>query len=467
MLFKLNKIHLSGSEVLPIIEGGKGVGVTNGITAGNFAKNDAIGTFSGVNADFYDENGNRVPQTYKSTLTRKEKFEELINYAIKGAIAQAKIAHDIANGKGRIHMNILWEAGGAKRVIEGVFQKTKGLIHGITCGAGLPYDLAEIATKYKVYYYPIVSSTRAFSILWKRAYSKLGKFLGGVVYEDPWLAGGHVGLSNKENPLIAEEPYEKLTTLRKFMNSVGLNDAAIIMAGGVWELSCWKDFIDNKEIGKIAFQFGTRPLLTQESPISNAWKQKLLNLKKEDILLNRFSPTGLPSIAIKNDFLKNLIERSKRQVAYSLHSTDKYSVPLTNKRGHSIYISEENKTDVFKWQADGFNIYLKTPDHTVVFVTQSEALKIREDQKNCKGCLSSCVFSNWSDHLPGNTTGAHTDPRSFCIQNTLQDVIHNGDVEKNLLFSGKSGYRFSEDPLYRNNHIPTIKELITKICNGE
>lgn len=467
MLLKLKKIHLSGADVLPIIEGGKGVGVTNGVTAGNFAKNNAIGTFSGVNADFYDEDGVYVPQTFDSKLTRKEKFERLIKYAIKGAVAQARIAHDIASGKGRIHMNILWEAGGAKRVIEGVFEKTKGLIHGITCGAGLPYDLAEIATRYKVYYYPIVSSTRAFSILWKRAYSKLGKFLGGVVYEDPWVAGGHVGLSNKEDPLVAEEPYEKLTTLRKFMNSVGLNDAAIIMAGGVWELNSWKKFIDNKEVGKIAFQFGTRPLLTQESPISMQWKQKLLNLNKENILLNRFSPTGLPSIAIKNKFLNTLIQRSQRQILYSRSINDKYSIPLSNKRGNYIYISKNDTENVAKWQSAGFNIFLKTPDHTIVFVTQSEAMKIREDQKSCKGCLSHCIFSNWSDHLPGNTTGSHPDPRSFCIQNTLQDVIHNGDVENNLLFSGKSGYRFSQDPLYKNKHIPTIKELIDKISIGE
>ena len=33
----------------------------------------------------------------------------------------------------------------------------------------------------------------------------------------------------------------------------------------------WNDWIDNPELGKIAFQFGTRPLLTQESPIPPEW----------------------------------------------------------------------------------------------------------------------------------------------------------------------------------------------------
>ena len=38
--------------------------------------------------------------------------------AILGGIAQAKIAHDIRAGLGRLHMNILWEMGGAERVLE-------------------------------------------------------------------------------------------------------------------------------------------------------------------------------------------------------------------------------------------------------------------------------------------------------------------------------------------------------------
>ena len=57
------------------------------------------------------------------------------------------------------------------------------------------------------------------------------------------------------------------------MNEFKLQETPIIMAGGVWNLSEWQDWIGNDEIGKIAFQFGTRPLLTKESPIPEAWKK--------------------------------------------------------------------------------------------------------------------------------------------------------------------------------------------------
>lgn len=70
----------------------------------------------------------------------------------------------------------------------------------------MPYRLSDIAARFRVYYYPIVSSARAFNALWKRAYHKTREWLGGVVYEDPWLAGGHNGLSNSENPEKPEPP---------------------------------------------------------------------------------------------------------------------------------------------------------------------------------------------------------------------------------------------------------------------
>ena len=118
----------------------------------------------------------------------------------QGGIHRRGSRYERSNGQGRIHMNVLWEMAAAERVLHGVLEGAKGLIHGVTCGAGMPYRIAEICAHYGVYYYPIVSSARAFRALWKRAYHKFRDLLGGVVYEDPWLAGGHNGLSNAEDP---------------------------------------------------------------------------------------------------------------------------------------------------------------------------------------------------------------------------------------------------------------------------
>ena len=279
----LNPLVISGREVLPLVEGGKGISVSNGESSGAWAASGGVGTFSGVNADSFDENGAELPQIYYGT-TRRERQRELVNYAIRGGISQARIAHDISGGQGRMHVNILWEMGAAEEIVEGILSGAKGLIHGVTCGAGMPYKIAEICAKHGVHYYPIVSSARAFRALWKRAYHKFRDNLGGVVYEDPWLAGGHNGLSNSEDPEVPQPPLPRVRELRATMREFGLETPPIFMAGGVWALNEWEDWIENPELGPIAFQFGTRPLLTKESPISDAWKRRLLTLKPGDVI---------------------------------------------------------------------------------------------------------------------------------------------------------------------------------------
>lgn len=461
----LNSLMMSGREVLPLVEGGKGISVSTGESSGAWAAAGGIGTFSGVNADSYDDQGQVVPQIYHGK-TRQERHHELIAFGITGGIAQARKAHEISNGNGRLHMNVLWEMGGAEHILHGILEGAKGLVHGITCGAGMPYKIAEIAAKFGVYYYPIVSSARAFRALWLRAYNKYRDGLGGVVYEDPWLAGGHNGLSNSEDPRKPEDPMPRVIALRNQMNEYGLQNTPIIMAGGVWWISDWEHWLDNPEIGLIAFQFGTRPLLTQESPISMAWKKRLLTLKNGDIYLNKFSPTGFYSSAVNNPFLQDLKDRSERQVAYSHEivgaHTESFQVGVV---GNPVFLTPADMARVLAWKTQGFTQALRTPDSTLVFVTPETARVIKTDQANCMGCLSACGFSNWSQNEKGST-GHMPDPRSFCIQKTLQNISHDGDVENSLMFSGHNAYRFAQDPFYANGFIPTVKQLVERIATG-
>jgi len=468
MLKTVRPILYAGREVLPLIEGGKGVSATNHASSGAWAAAGGIGTVSAVNADSYDPEGKIIPQVYHA-LTRRDRHEELIRYAIDGAVEQVKRAYDIASGKGAININILWEMGGAQRVLHGVLERTRGLVSGVTCGAGMPYKLSEIAASYGVNYLPIISSARAFNALWKRAYSKAADWLAAVVYEDPWLAGGHNGLSNAEDPRQPENPYPRVKALRETMREGGIADEVpIVMAGGVWNLREWQDWIDNPELGQIAFQFGTRPLLTRESPIPEVWKQRLTTLDEGDILLHRFSPTGFYSSAVRNDFLRSLEARSHRQIAFTKEPLGDHAfqldVGIAGKKG--VWVTRGDLLHAREWYAQGFTDALKTPDETLVFVNPSEKAMIRKDQADCMGCLSQCAFSSWADNEK-NSTGRLADPRSFCIQKTLQDVAHGGPIEDNLVFAGHSAYRFKTDPFYSNGFVPTVRQLIDRIMTGD
>ena len=513
---KLNPLVISGKEVIPLVEGGKGIAVSDAHSSGAWAAAGAVGTISGVFADMLDDNGNIIPKTYMRH-ERPERHKELIEMSIKGGIAQAKLAHEISGGEGRLHMNVLWEMGGSIPILEGVMNscenmvktlkekvpdklqtkidglnekvqgtlgalrfkyqtkiqsaipvvdgvlgEVKNLIHGITCGAGMPYRLAEIASKYGVYYYPIVSSARALRALWLRSYKNCKEFLGGVVYEDPWLAGGHNGLSNSEDPEVPQRPYERLVELRKQMRDVGLEQTPIIMAGGVWNLSEWDDYIDNPEIGPLAFQLGTRPLLTQESPVAKTWHKKLMELKKGDIVLQQFSPTGFYSSAVRNRFLQELIDRKETEIPCTENKENIFTKVL--KVGtHAVYVTEHDLKRANDYMKQGM-IPLRTPSSSVIFVTPETRKKIDESRAKCVGCLSGCAFSGWSQ-ADGHLSRI-PDPRSFCISATLDAIAHGENVEDNLMFTGHSAYRFAEDPMYKNGFIPTVKELIDALLEG-
>jgi NAD(P)H-dependent flavin oxidoreductase YrpB (nitropropane dioxygenase family) len=468
MTFKgLRPISYGGREVWPLIEGGKGVSATNHMSSGAWAAAGGIGTISAVNADSYDAEGKIVPQVYNQ-LTRLERHDQLVRYAIDGAVEQVHRAYDMSNGQGAININVLWEMGGAQQVLEGVLEKTRGLVTGVTCGAGMPYKLAEIAQRFNVSYLPIISSARAFRALWKRSYHKVSELLGAVVYEDPWLAGGHNGLSNAEDPQKPEDPYPRVKAVRDTMRAEGISDdVPIVMAGGVWYLREWENWIDNPELGTIAFQYGTRPLLTEESPIPQGWKDALRDLEEGDILLHRFSPTGFYSSAVRNSFLRNLEERSERQIPYSRVEAGEHTVQLdVGVKGKNFWVAPKDRDRARTWVLEGHTEALKTPDDTVVFVTPEERAIIREDQAACMGCLSHCGFSSWKDH-DDYTTGRLADPRSFCIQKTLQDIAHGGPVEENLMFAGHSAFRFKQDPFYSNNFTPTVKQLVDRILTGD
>ncbi|MEP7221952.1 MAG: nitronate monooxygenase [Novosphingobium sp.] len=468
MSFKgLKPVLYAGREVWPLVEGGKGVSATNHASSGAWAAAGGIGTISAVNADSYDPAGKIVPQVYEQ-LTRRERHEQLIKYGIDGAVEQVRRAHEIAGGKGAININVLWEMGGAQPILEGVLAQTSGMVAGVTCGAGMPYKLSEIAERHNVMYLPIVSSGRAFRLLWKRAYHKVPHLLGAVVYEDPWLAGGHNGLSNAEDPLQPQDPYPRVKALRDVMRVEGIADTVpIVMAGGVWALRDWNDWIDNPELGQIMFQFGTRPLLTNESPIPQGWKDALRELEPGDVLLHRFSPTGFYSSAVRNPFLRSLEDRSERQIPFSRVAAGEHTVQLdVGVKGKNFWVTPKDRERARNWAALGHDTALRTPDDTIIFVGPAEREMIRKDQSDCMGCLSHCGFSSWKDH-DDYTTGRLADPRSFCIQKTLQDIAHGQPIDDNLMFAGHAAFRFKQDPLYSNGYTPSVKELVERILIGD
>ena len=289
-----------------------------------------------------------------------------------------------------------------------------------------------------------------------------------MVYEDPWLAGGHNGLSNAEDPLKPQDPYPRVKELRDVMRKEGIADTVpIVMAGGVWYLRDWNDWIDNEELGQIIFQLGTRPLLTVESPIPETWKSRLTSIKRGDVLLHKFSPTGFYSSAVKNPLINGMVARSERQIAYSSDHAGEHQHQLdVGVKGKNFWVTQADLMRAREWDMLGYTMALKTPDNTVVFENPETAAVIRKDQADCMGCLSHCAFLSWKDH-DNFSTGYLADPRSFCIQKALQGIAHGEDPDENLMFAGHAAYNFSEDPFYSNGFVPTVEQLMARLLSGD
>ena len=139
-------------------------------------------------------------------------------------------------------------------------------------------------------------------------------------------------------------------------------------------------------------------------------------------------------------------------------------------RKRPVYLTPQDLFNAEGWIVAGFTEALRTPDGTLVFVTPERAAEITKDQVDCMGCLSVCRFSNWSQHEPTYDNGKKADPRSFCIQKTLQSVRRDDQtpeaIEHQLMFSGHNAYRFASDPFYSNGFIPSVKQLMERILSG-
>ena len=189
--------------------------------------------------------------------------------------------------------------------------------------------------------------------------------------------------------------------------------------------------------------------------------------QESDGALCIFLPTfDAPMIVRKADGAFLYATTDLATIEYRMEQEGLFSEPLpVGARGRPVFVQPDDKACVDVWKEQGFNEAMKTPDSTLIFVSPEKAQEIHTDQVDCMGCLSHCRFSNWKDH-DNYTTGKKADPRSFCIQKTLQEIILGYPIDTQLMFSGHNAYKFKNDPFYANGFVPTVKQLVDRILTG-
>ena len=279
-----NKILL-GEKILevPIIQGGMGVGVSLSGLAGAVMREGALGVISAAHPGY-----------------RKEGF--LTNSAqanceaIKEEIQKAK---EIAQGNGLCGVNVMVASHHYEDYVKAAIE---GGADVIISGAGMPMDLPSIEGSEHVLLAPIISSARAARLIlksWDRHYHRTPDF---IVIESS-EAGGHLGF--KKDDLINGTVQSLTEILPEVLSEVQpyseryQKDIPVFVAGGIYTK---EDIEMYQDLGAAGVQMATRFIATYECDADDAFKQKIINAKKEDIVLVK-SPAGLPGRAIKTEFM--------------------------------------------------------------------------------------------------------------------------------------------------------------------
>lgn len=275
---------------IPIIQGGMGVGVSLGNLAGSVAACGGMGVISTVNAGYREADFDDHP------------LEANIR-VLKGEI---KKALNIAGGNGIVAINAMVAVNHYKETIA---EAIKSGIHAVISGAGLPLELPQLTKGTGVAAAPIVSSGKAAAVIcksWDKKYDVIPDF---IVIEGP-RAGGHLGFKREE--LLDGTAMETKDILPEVLAAIAPFEEKyerkipVFVAGGVYD---GKDMARLTNLGASGVQIATRFIATQECDASEAYKQRMVDARPEDITLVK-SPVGMPGRALNSP----LIERLRRGV---------------------------------------------------------------------------------------------------------------------------------------------------------
>lgn len=308
---QLQPLQLGGRTLLPIFQGGMGVGVSGHRLAGTVASLGAVGTLSSV--DLRRHHPDLMART--TGLPQDERAKQAINAANLEAIdREIRSARALSGEKGVLAINIMRAVG---EYAPSVGQALASGVDAIVVGAGLPLDLPDLAREHpQTLLVPILSDARGVQLL-VRKWERKQRLPDAIVIEHPRLAGGHLGAARVGDLGDPRFDFERvIPECLAFFRSAGIErDIPLIAAGGIRSLG---DIRRVQDLGAAGVQLGTPFAVTTEGDAHPEFKRVLAEARDED-LAEFVSVAGLPARAVKtpwlNAYLK--IEHKLQAVAHA------------------------------------------------------------------------------------------------------------------------------------------------------
>ncbi len=292
---------LRGKQLLPIVQGGMGVGVSAHRLAGAVAALGGVGTIASVDLR------RMHPDLEEATARCRDKaaIEAANLTALDREIAAAR---EIAKGMGVVAVNVMRAV---SQYADLVRQACRSGADAIVMGAGLPLDLPELTADHPdIALIPILSDARGVSVVLKR-WMKKNRLPDAIVLEHPGWAGGHLGAANVAGTTDQRFDFEKVVPeCLEAIRGLGLASEQIplIPAGGI-------DTHDKVRrmmaLGSSAVQVGTAFAVTAEGDAADEFKRVLMGARAEDIV-EFTSCAGLPARAVATPWLSNYIKREEK-----------------------------------------------------------------------------------------------------------------------------------------------------------
>lgn len=297
---------LRGRALLPVVQGGMGVGISAHRLAGSVARLGAMGTISSVDLRHHH------PDLLERARDCNDK-DELDRINLIALDREIRMALDIAGGNGAVAVNVMKAVAAHASYVR---QSCESGAHAIVMGAGLPLDLPEMTRDFPdVALIPILSDVRGVNIVLKKWLRK-NRLPDAIVIEHPRYAGGHLGATRAED--IGDSRFDfdpVIEGIFTLMRELGIECERIplIPAGGINSYDRLRHLL---ELGAAAVQIGTPFAVTEEGDAHRNFKQVLAEARPEDIV-TFMSVAGLPARAVLTPWLKNYLRREKALQAHA------------------------------------------------------------------------------------------------------------------------------------------------------
>ncbi|MDE2564466.1 MAG: nitronate monooxygenase [Burkholderiales bacterium] len=300
----LAALRLGGRRLLPVVQGGMGVGVSAHRLAGAVAALGGVGTISSVDLrrhhpDLMARSAGLAPGPRVKAIVDAANLEALRR--------EIEAARALSGGRGLLAVNVMRAV---SEYAASVRTALEAGIDAVVVGAGLPLDLPELAQAHPgVLLLPILSDSRGVALL-VRKWERKRRLPDAIVIEHPRWAGGHLGAARIADLRDPRFDFERvIPEVQAFLRSAGIErELPLIVAGGVRR---FEDIRRLQSMGAAAVQLGTPFVATDECDAHPGFKRVLAEAEEGD-LVEITSVAGLPARAVLTPWLQGYLKAEPR-----------------------------------------------------------------------------------------------------------------------------------------------------------